>query len=606
MMQKFLSEDHFKRSLLLIWLVGSLLLLAASWQNILAWQMGDPDDQLRLVQVRDLLAGQGWWDVTQYRMNLPDGGPMHWSRLVDIPPAILIWLLTPLVGQGLAEHAASAIIPLLTYGIVIFLLAKAAQQVFNHHVALLAAAALFATIPAINQLLPMRIDHHGWQLAAFLAALAAFTDPARTVRNATVIGIAFAVWLEISVEALPFMVIFMGLLALRWLTAKSGDRATPQFPVAMGALALTSFGLLLANEGPVFAAIYCDSLSLFHVVALAAMALPIIVAALVNGAIPRRYRRVAKVAACAAAGAGGLASIYLIAPQCAGDAFANLDPLVRKFWYDKVPEGLPVWAVQPQFAVPVISGLIASGIAAIWFLFKSETPKFPVRAELTLLFSGSAIIGILVQRTSLYALCIGVILAAALAINLFRRSDKLSFLPARLGTKILAVMLLAPAIFGQNGYNLFKSAITAPAASAQATEDNFQKLAKLCHKVETIKLLDGLPPANLMAGLDVSPSLLQHTHHSVVATGHHRNQDAMKDVILAFTAPPEQVRAIFEKRKIAYLITCPGSFELHRYQVVEPAGLLARLRDGNAPDWLTAQRDIGPYKIWRFTGNKTK
>ena len=47
------------------------------------------DDAMRLVQVRDLLAGQGWFDLTQYRLNPPDGVAMHWSRLIDLPIAIL-------------------------------------------------------------------------------------------------------------------------------------------------------------------------------------------------------------------------------------------------------------------------------------------------------------------------------------------------------------------------------------------------------------------------------------------------------------------------------------------------------------------------------------
>jgi hypothetical protein len=37
----------------------------------------DTDSALRLVQVRDLLAGQGWFDTTQHRMNTPDGLSMH-------------------------------------------------------------------------------------------------------------------------------------------------------------------------------------------------------------------------------------------------------------------------------------------------------------------------------------------------------------------------------------------------------------------------------------------------------------------------------------------------------------------------------------------------
>ena len=35
------------------------------------------DDLLRLVEVRDLLAGQSWFDLTQYRLGLDGGTVMH-------------------------------------------------------------------------------------------------------------------------------------------------------------------------------------------------------------------------------------------------------------------------------------------------------------------------------------------------------------------------------------------------------------------------------------------------------------------------------------------------------------------------------------------------
>src|SRR6478752_1600828 len=49
----------------------------------------DTDSAMRLVGVRDLLGGQGWFDTVQHRMNTPYGLPMHWSRLVDGPLALL-------------------------------------------------------------------------------------------------------------------------------------------------------------------------------------------------------------------------------------------------------------------------------------------------------------------------------------------------------------------------------------------------------------------------------------------------------------------------------------------------------------------------------------
>ena len=70
-----------------------------------------PDDLLRLQEVRDFLAGQSWFDVTQYRLNPPWGAPMHWSRLLDVPLAAVMLLARPLLGTTGAELAAATIVP---------------------------------------------------------------------------------------------------------------------------------------------------------------------------------------------------------------------------------------------------------------------------------------------------------------------------------------------------------------------------------------------------------------------------------------------------------------------------------------------------------------
>ena len=68
---------------------------------------GDNDDLLRLVEVRDLLAGQGWFDLHQYRMGLEGGFVMHWSRLVDAPIAAIVLAVSSLTGNTLlAENVA--------------------------------------------------------------------------------------------------------------------------------------------------------------------------------------------------------------------------------------------------------------------------------------------------------------------------------------------------------------------------------------------------------------------------------------------------------------------------------------------------------------------
>src|SRR4051812_39520237 len=60
----------------------------------------DTDDAMRLTMVHDFLAGQGWFDLVQHRLNTPYGGEIHWSRLIDLPEAMLLFVLRPLFGAA--------------------------------------------------------------------------------------------------------------------------------------------------------------------------------------------------------------------------------------------------------------------------------------------------------------------------------------------------------------------------------------------------------------------------------------------------------------------------------------------------------------------------
>ena len=93
-----------------------LAIAAASGFRPLAGN-ADNDSTLRLVEVRDLIAGQGWFDLHQYRMGLDDGLLMHWSRLVDAPIAAIVLAVRALTGsQAAGETAALIIWPFILFG----------------------------------------------------------------------------------------------------------------------------------------------------------------------------------------------------------------------------------------------------------------------------------------------------------------------------------------------------------------------------------------------------------------------------------------------------------------------------------------------------------
>lgn len=597
------AERHYRSLIFAIWLTSSLFFLFVARDAIHSWKMGDPDDQLRLVQVRDWLAGQSWWDITQYRMNPPYGGPMHWSRLVDVPIAGMILLLRPVLGPAMAEQWAAAIVPLLVFGCLLTVFAATAKRLFGPSPSLLAAASFFTILPASGQVLPMRIDHHGWQLFCYFWATWALFDKKRSATSAAVIGLALALWIEISIEGLPFAVIFMGILGLRWLFPffdSSGQKSqNEQLPIALAALSGATAFLYIVTEGIGRTENYCDALSPFHVGAFAA------VAAVIGGAtaVSQRRRRPlsfhTKLIFAAFAALLGLAIVFATAPQCTRDAFADLDPLVRQYWYNRVPEGLPLWAVQLDFAILELAGLAFGLITLTWVLFRSIVPQTPDKLTLAILFVGSALIGTLVSRTMVYAVCLASIMLAPMVIGLFNTAEKKTGLAKRMALRVLAIILLFPTTLGQNVMNQINASRTADAPADAAQQKAFEKLAIACQKASSARMLDRFPAAQLMVGLDLGPGVLQFTHHKVVATGHHRNQLAMTDVIRNFIGTAAQAKQLMQLRKVEYFITCDGSVELNIYEQRAPQGFWAQMKRGEVPAWLVRQPDIGPFQIWR-------
>ena len=160
---------------LLSWMLFCAWFIFNRSNDIRFFKLGDTDDNMRMMQVRALLHGQGWFDLSQHRLAV--GGNIHWSRLVDLPIAGLILLLRPLIGGAAAERWAVGIAPLLPYLLLLFSVALSVRRLIDPRAYLLAFAALFFAGSTNGMFMPERIDHHGWQLAFLALAIAAIADP---------------------------------------------------------------------------------------------------------------------------------------------------------------------------------------------------------------------------------------------------------------------------------------------------------------------------------------------------------------------------------------------------------------------------------------------
>ncbi|MFZ1742135.1 MAG: hypothetical protein WAT93_04735 [Pontixanthobacter sp.] len=576
-------HERPNRRIALMWLLVSVIFIAAGWQRLLQGQFPDPDDAMRLVQVRDLIGGQGWFDLHQYRLSPPEGVLMHWSRLVDMPIALIIVLLTPLLGSVAAETAALVLVPLLTLGAILWVIGRLAWRLFDIDVAGFACLCIGLLAPVVFQLQPMRVDHHGWQIFTVVLALWGISIRA-PIKGGAVAGLAMAIGLSISIELLPMVAAFGGVLALRWLRSHDARWWLVGY---MQGLALALCGLFLLTRGFADLAQHCDAVSPAHLGFF-------IIAAMGTGAIAAvpRVPPVALFGSFAMAGLAALAFFGLSSPACLATPFAQLDPAVRDFWYLNISEGRPLWEQDLWTAVPSFIQLLVALAVTLVLYNNSRDWLRNWWAEYALLLLASIVLSLFVWRSAAFAGALSALPLAWMVTRLLGAVRRASGAGAKIaGTAAIALILLpsAPLTF----YRSIQPKADAQTGTAVAESR--------CVIREQAAKLAVLPRRTILAPLDVGPSILLKSQHSVLATGHHRAEASMHDVITAFISPADDARAIIRRRSVDYVAMCTDLVEPKLYADANPAGLAALLIAGKPPSWLVPVKIDGPaeFRVWR-------
>lgn len=568
----------------LAWAMIAALLLVTNLGEIAALRFPDPDDMLRLVQVRDLIAGQSWFDLAQHRIDAPAGGvPMHWSRLVDLPLAATILLLAPVLGQPLAENVAVVAVPLVTFAAAMLLAGRIAWRLIGDEAAGMACLAMALSVPVIAQMRPLRIDHHGWQIVLALAAMNGLM--ARTPRvGGWIVGCALAAWVSISVEGLPMAAAFCGVAALRWLRNRHDS---DWFVHTILSLAAVSALLFATTRGFGDLTQHCDAISPVH---LAIFALGALAAMALSALEP--LPRPALAAGLALTAALGAAILFTAAPQCAGGGFAGLDPLVARFWYEGVGEGLPVWHQTPSLALQIVVPPAIGLVACLQLAGRSAAWLRRWWFDYALLLGVALVLSLVLARAGAVA---GALAAVPLGwrIGAWIRSARTMRRPGR---RVLAFAAMALALLPALPLTLLALAMPAEAGSPAA-----RPRASSCDIPGSAQALRTLPPGEILAPLDIGPRLLYETEHRVIATGHHRGADAMRAVILTFTGSEAGARRYLAARGTAYAVLCPDLAEPARYSEAAPTGFMAKLLEERPPAWLepVPLPGDGSLQVWR-------
>ncbi len=593
--------------------------------------LGDTDDNMRYLQVRDWLAGQSWWDLRQHRMNPPEGMNIHWSRLVDLPIAALMLFFRLFTSPERADQLAVGVEPLIPLLLLMFALAFLARRLAHEgrgHAWFVAMLLPLAAGMGLSMYMPLRIDHHGWQLALTAMTLAGLVDR-KWMRGGIVAGVSSALSVVIGMEMLVYLAGAGALIALRWIFKDGAERRMRPYALALGGTTALGYALFASNVNrlPV-----CDAISpVWASVLILTAGILYCLTLLPLKNWPQRF---------IAAAIGGviiLGFAYSTWPQCVTDVY-QISPELQKRWLVYIREAKPIYAQSRASWVPMVALPTAGLICGLVGCWASRRNNERLWAWATVSLMVAFAIGLMFWQiragpaAQLLAIAPVAWAGWALAVKLIRGRNYQRVL-AILGLAILGCVANVYAVYPLAARTLenwsakppapaAKPApinVATPAASSNAAsapngasanqvgaiKKTARKSEVRCRTMPALRPLDQLAPATIFTLVDLGPRLIALTHHTVIAGPYHRNPDAILAVQHAFDGPPERFLEIARAHGASYLLYCPNFPEGTIYQRRSPKGFYARLSRGETFPFLTPvelkfESEL-PYMLYRIT-----
>ncbi len=549
-------------------LVESGVLLFEKWGSASS-AFFDTDDALRLVQVRALLAGRGWYDQVFSRIDPPQGMTSNWSRLVDAAEAGFILFLRVFFPDDTAELIARETFPLLLLAPAIAAALILARNLGAKMSVMICAALLAVELLLYRQFQPGRLDHHDFQIMFMMVVLAAATLPSVSKTAGIIAGVATALGLAVGLEALPFQIIAGILFAVRY--AFFGE-ANAAFHYGWSIAAATAALFLVQTPPHLWGVPFCDALAINLVIAVAIAGFGMAVLS----ARPE-LSRTAKVAGLAALGIVSAIAYLAVHPSCVKGPFADIDPGLKTVWLDRVNEMLPLWNLyKVDFADAVHGAIMMIAAAVSLFVIWKKNGPWPARLAMAMVLPLAILVGIRYARAQDYLFWFGIpAMAAALSYTIPKYTANrvltvvvsLLFCPLYL---TLLILMIEPVHAGGKG-----------------------GLPASCGRISDYKTLAALQPGLVLADLDAGPMILVNTPHSVLTAPYHRLSSQLIRIANVEMGPSEAAEMSVRGLKADYVVDCTALSD-------KGSGFFHDLRGGKSFGWLTKVSAPGDViQIWR-------
>jgi hypothetical protein len=588
------SGRNFDLFAALLATLATLAIHSAGGFGTLSDFRGDNDSLLRLVQVRDLIAGQGWFDLNQYRMGPEGGFAMHWSRLVDGPVAAIILAGLSLTGSMVfAETAAQILWPALLFCLTLFFIVRIARLFGGERAVLPSVVIGAAALHFIGVYAPGALDHHNAQLMLTAASLCFLMEAPEKNGRALLSGTCAALMLAVGMETAPYVAALGLCAAALFLIGGRGDRLSAR-DFGLGFAGISALAFLATVPAASWSRAQCDAFSIvqFAVAALAGTGLAAMASTKSVGATRGR-----RFLALAALGTAVGALVLLVFPQCLSDPYSMFDDRMRKDWLDHVSEAKPLLAlvysepahVVARYVTPLIGLILMAGSlrGGNW-----RRQDGLVGAVLVMAFA----VSVWQVRGSNFSIAFAVIPLSAWVGNWRLRAE--ASRSGWVSAKMVAAWLLS----------LNASWTGAAAAAAVAFESNNASVpvpvgssASKCEREKDFATLAALPKATVISISNLGSPILAYSGHYAIAGPYHRNLEGNRIALDVSMGSIADAKAIMERHGVELLAVCPANPESRLLAKKAPGGFLAAILNGAAPAWLelVTASEKEPLKLYR-------
>jgi hypothetical protein len=534
------------------WLALALVLLRgwASGDIAAVWRgYGDTDDATRLVQVRTWMAGAGWHDLLLERFGGQTPLISHWSRLIDVPLALLLGGL----GQVVSAESAELIVRLAWPAVLLVVLFRVLAAAAEHEggpVAAGAAIALTATmLTGLFRFAPGRIDHHNVMIIATVGGLLLLLRALQRPQLGYGAGACLGLALVVGYEPIALIVPLLALLVVA--AAIEPHLLRPARNTVAAVAAVLTAGLAVTHPPSLWLRPACDAIGLNVAAAawIGAAGLWLLDRYGQNRAIMLRF------GALAVSGIIALVAFAAFAPACLAGPFAGVSDAAKRLWLDHVQETFAlqaVWNVAPDNAILIVATIAIAMTTAILRYIKQPTE---IRAALIAMLIVSASAALVSYKLYPYFSFVAAYANALWIADLTgsgsmpARSQRLAALLAL--NQSTAAVVLVPLVLAASGWMV-------PVALQPAAEaDRKAALSHgACYDFATVRPLAKLPKGLIVAHTDLGPFIVASTPHDVLAAPYHRIDRAIvlnNDIL---TASPESADALLRRVGADYVATC--------------------------------------------------